>query len=88
MSSSSINVKRLFKDENQNIAWLCLKQVGEPVEGDDNWYTSRKDRFPLFSGYQGVRVVRNETDIFKVICGIEKSSLGVPIYRCQAYTPI
>ena len=79
------NVKRLFKDDNNNVAWVCLKEIGEPVEGDDNWITSRTDRFPLFNGYQAVRVVRNATDFYKIICSIDRSSLGIPIFRCHAY---
>ena len=86
MSANVTNPKRFFKDENTNVAWLCMKEVGEPVEKDDNWLTSRKDSFPLFNGYQAVQLVRSSTDvIFKVVCSINKSSLGIPIYQCQVY---
>ena len=84
-----VDVLGLFKDPSNTVSWICLSNAGIPVIGDENWFCAKKVHFPMFDGYQSVRAVKNENgQIFKVICSIKKSSLGMPIFNCAAYVYI
>ena len=79
-------VTSLFKDPKVKVAWLCVNNIGRPVDGDMKWTSSKKNKFPFFDGYQGTRIVKNGQGlIYKVLCSINKSSLGIPIFNCSAY---
>ena len=68
------------------MAWISLLEAGVPIYHDDNWICSKKDRFPLCDGYKAARLVKCRDDhIYKVICSINKSGLGVPIFTCSSY---
>ena len=82
----TMDVDQYFQKSSTSVEWLALIEPGFPIKDDDNWICSRKDKFPLFDGYKAARIVKNkEGKIFKVICGIEKSTLGLPIFSCSAY---
>ena len=72
--------------EDGSVAWIALLETGVPMYYDDNWICSRKDRFPLCNGYKADRLVKcSGNNIYKVVCSINKSSLGVPIFTCSSH---
>ena len=79
---------RLFfhSGEDGSVAWIALLETGVPMYYDDNWICSRKDRFPLCNGYKAARLVKcSGNNIYKEVCSINKSSLGVPIFTCSSH---
>ena len=81
-------IKRfLEKDDGQKVSWLALTSVGVPVKDDfgqipQAWRT--KGGIPIFDGYKDARIVRGEEGVFKLDCSVQKSSLGVPIFKVVA----
>ena len=68
------------------MAWISLLEAGVPIYHDDNWICFKKDRYPLGDGYKAARLVKCSDDsIYKMICSIDKSGLGVPIFTCSSY---
>ena len=72
--------------EDGPVAWIAMLETDAPMYYDDNWICSRKDRFPLCNGYKAARLVKcSGNNIYKVVCSINKSSLGVPIFTCSSH---
>ena len=68
------------------MVWISLLEAGVPIYHDDNWICSKKDRFPLCDGYKAARLVKcSDDNIYKMICSINKSGLGVPMFTCSSY---
>ena len=58
-----------------------------PVVNDYQWlYGYGKGKCILFNGYEAARLIRtSNTNVFKVMCKVSKTSLGQSIFTCYAY---
>ena len=82
----NINIDKYFLKPNVSVEWLALINPGKPVMDDHNWLCSKKEKYPLFEGYEAARFVKNrDGKYFKVVCAVNKSSLGLPLFSCRAF---
>jgi len=75
-------LQKFITDEKSKVGWLVCISTGSPVRNDSNWLM--KDGSIINEGYKAVRFLKGNY-IYKVVCAIEKTTLGLPLYRTTAY---
>ena len=76
-------VEKFITDVESRVGWLVCVDAGRPIRNNHNWVN--KDGSLIHEGYKAARILRGKDGIFKVICSIEKSALGVPYYKAHAF---
>lgn len=76
-------IEKFRLDEKAKVSWLACLSVGSKVEGDSNWIL--KGGPPLHNGYKTARLLKRNDCIYKVVCEIEKTFLGLPSFTISAY---
>ena len=76
-------LQKFITDVNSKIGWLVCIASGSPVK-DSNWVL--RDGSRLHDGYKAARILKAEDDVlYKVVCSIEKSTLGLPVFKVAAF---
>ena len=76
-------IEKFVSDEKAKVGWLACVSVGMPVVGDRNW--TLRDGSYLHEGYKAARFLKGKEAIYKIVCSIEKTFLGLPCYSISAY---
>ena len=76
-------IEKFQSDEKAKVGWLACIYVGVPAVRDKNWIL--RDESYLHEGYKAARILKGEDNIYKVVCEIGKTLLGLPSFSISAY---
>ena len=79
-------ISKFITDVKSRVGWLVCVNKGHPVI-NHSWLL--RNGLRLHEGYKAARILRGKDDgeemFYKVICSIEKTALGLPLFRVKAY---
>ena len=74
-------MEKFLKNEKKKVFWLACLAKGSRVL-NENWEFSKGI---ITDGYKAARLVKGEDSLYKIICSVHKSNLGLPIYNICTY---
>lgn len=76
-------IQKFITDENSKIGWLVCISTGSPVRSDSNWVL--RDGSLMHDGFKSVRILKGDDSIYKVVCSIGKTTMGLPLFKVTAF---